>query len=511
MLKNRSRKQAIRVQAIGALFVKLVPIVRGLIFLPLYIQILGGRTYGFWLASGGILAWLSITEIGLSSLISQRVALHYGKGDSSLSGQHIFNGIITSFLLTILVVSVGMVISIFVPNILRTEIDERDLIRGCFQLAVVFTSLHLINEILTGVSNALLKPLIPKMSMLFFQSTSLILTIVFLRRGFGLWSIPLSYLYAESGIFLVNLINCYLLYRRTGAPLKWNRSIFREYLSLSPFLILSRVGKAAVRRIEPTLITMFISPETATLFSVSRRAGEMISNYMRIMDNSTFSSFAHIFGEGNQEKIKKYVPAFMRISVLITIAAYASYVVLNQRFINIWVGPEFLTRNLLTILIGVSLLSRNTAGYFARFFTATGRIKESSILITLETTMRLILLVLLLKLIGIEGLPLALILSSGTFALIFFNKIRGELNLKDQIKFNIFFFLRILLVVAGTVLLLLVNIPLSRWITFIPFAAATGAFFFVLSVLGKSSNSFLRQLLPTRKKKKPVSGKGGEK
>ena len=51
----------------------IIAIIRGLLFIPLYINFIGVRLYGLWLASGGVLVWLTMLDLGLGQGVAQRV------------------------------------------------------------------------------------------------------------------------------------------------------------------------------------------------------------------------------------------------------------------------------------------------------------------------------------------------------------------------------------------------------------------------------------------------------
>ena len=57
-INNPSRSKSTKILAIGSYSILLIDIIQGLAFVPLYISFTGERLYGFWLASGGIIAIL---------------------------------------------------------------------------------------------------------------------------------------------------------------------------------------------------------------------------------------------------------------------------------------------------------------------------------------------------------------------------------------------------------------------------------------------------------------------
>ena len=58
--------------AIGMMFLN------GVVLVPLYLARIPLETYGYWMATGNILAWLSLVDPGFSAIIHQREATSYG-------------------------------------------------------------------------------------------------------------------------------------------------------------------------------------------------------------------------------------------------------------------------------------------------------------------------------------------------------------------------------------------------------------------------------------------------
>ena len=53
-------------------------IVSGIILIPLYLKFIPLDLYGAWLATGNILAWITIIDPGLSSVMQQKIAVAFG-------------------------------------------------------------------------------------------------------------------------------------------------------------------------------------------------------------------------------------------------------------------------------------------------------------------------------------------------------------------------------------------------------------------------------------------------
>src|SRR4028118_387842 len=79
-------------------------IINSLILLPLYLKNIRADTLGIWLATGNILAWMTLADPGIGDVLQQKIAELRGKKLSSEISQTIGSGFIASGM--ILVISV---------------------------------------------------------------------------------------------------------------------------------------------------------------------------------------------------------------------------------------------------------------------------------------------------------------------------------------------------------------------------------------------------------------------
>ena len=82
--KDASRRKATITTLIGGTAGTLIVTVQAAVLIPLYINHIGPRLYGAWLASGDFLVWMQAFDLGLPNLMIQRIAMAYGKGGDCL-------------------------------------------------------------------------------------------------------------------------------------------------------------------------------------------------------------------------------------------------------------------------------------------------------------------------------------------------------------------------------------------------------------------------------------------
>lgn len=406
-----SRTRATIILAISGYINTGIVIVQGLLLVPLYLNYIGSHTYGLWLASGGILGMLALVNFGVSTMIIQRVSSAYGQQDYLQAGAYFINGVIVYLGICLLYVLIGVGVSLWVPDILRVQGDESELFRHCFQIALLAMTLSIINECMRGLAQALLRPLVPMISMASGRIIGIGSTVWMLFNGFGLWALPTGIAIGEGVIFILNLFYSIALFRKLGAQLVIDKKIIKEYTHSSPALLTARLGTAVSHESEPLLITLFLSPEVTTAYMITRRAADIVSQMLSVVYGATHSAFSNLVGF-NRERARKVAEKLITIVFLFGLIGFVAYVGLNDKFISLWVGQSLSLNQNIIFLIGMGFFIRSFRDVLWQTLNGWGDFIYSSYVILSEGCLRLILMIIFLNIFGVVGVPLALLLSS---------------------------------------------------------------------------------------------------
>ncbi len=406
-----SRKRATVLQALGGYVNTGIVVAQGLLLIPLYLYYIEVHTYGLWLASGGILGMLGLVNFGISGLLVQRVSREYAQQNFSQAGAYFINGALIYLVICLLFATAGWAISNWLPAIFKMTGEEPDLLTNCFQLAVVALVIGVFNECLRSFCQALLRPVIPVVSMVVGRLIGVFVTVWMLFNSFGLWSIPVGALITEGFIFITNLVYASGLFYKLESKMKLDRYIIKEFLRTSPILLMARTGNTLSQESEPLLITLFLSPEITTAYMVTRRAADIVFRLLNVIVGSTMSSFAHLAGHGDVAKINNIAQKLLMLSFSIGVIGFATYVGANHAFVSLWVGESFALDLYVILFIALGFLARTLRGLIAQMLFGLGSFMYPSVIILIEGVFRIILAAVLLNLLGVVGVPIAFALS----------------------------------------------------------------------------------------------------
>jgi len=434
-----SRKLATLQQATGSYINTGIVIAQGLLLIPLYLYYIGAHTYGIWLASGGMLGILGLVNFGIGSLIIQRISRSYACQDMAKVVAYFVNGSLIYLGIILIYALVGWTASIWISTILNVTGEEAELLKNCFQVAVLAMVLGIFNECMRSFAQALLRPIIPMLGMAVGRVLGIGVTVWMLFYNFGLWAIPAGLLVAEGVIFIFNVLYTFLLLRKLTERMSFDKCILREYLQTSPALLMSRMGDTLSQESEPLLITIFLSPEVTTAYMVTRRAADIVFRMLNVIVGSTMGPFSHLAGSSDIEAIRKVVKKLFFISFSAGAIGLASYVGANHIFVPLWTGELFILDQNIVIFIALGFFARSLRGLLGQMLYGLGDFSYTSIVVLLEGVIRIAMSLGLLSIFGIIGVPLAFVLSCLVAMLVLAvrlkNKLMMDFNLSVIIRF----------------------------------------------------------------------------
>ena len=451
-LETPSRRKTVKILTIGNYSVMVIDIIQGLAFVPLYLNYIGERLYGLWLGTGGIIAALAFLDMGMATITAQRVSREYGIKNYDGVSKYFFGGLLINTGFMSLLLLAGMVLSYWLGTFLPgASIDENIILTQAFQIALGALVFSLINSTIENTLNALQKPLMGKIFILTGAIVGIVVVYFMLLSNRPLLAIPLGMLVRSVIALIPNLFYLVLLFHKNNISLiNYNKETIKDYLKLSPNLMLSKFGTSLVSNIEPTLINMFISPEVAVYFSVTKKAGGLIRTVLDRIGGIIYTSMAHLHADKDRNKFNDFFIKLLNYMIPLTIMLFLIYFLLNKSFVTLWVGKENYLGDVMSFLISASLFFGFISNFLSYLLSTTGDIKFSSNSVFYESIIKTMLLFLLLNILGINGLPIALIVSGIIFTFVYLKRWNKHLLipkfqlinlLKEHIKYTIAMFL----------------------------------------------------------------------
>lgn len=417
MTTQRTRAAATRVLldygAIGLVFVK------GLVLVPLYLSHFSLACYGAWLASGSILAVLGLVEGGFTLVFAQRLSLSAGARDDHRFATEAFAGAVVLCTMAVAATGAGIAFGPLASRAFRLEEGERASLEIALRFGAAALGLTFVQTIFASIWDAWQLPHVGGVSRIGGQVCEIVTTVVLLRSGAGLASLPIG---AAAGTTFVCVLTGSLL------PREWaRRGLHYPGLSLPTVLgianecapmFVSKVASVAVNNNEPLLAATLVGAESAAVLGLTDRVfklGQMVINVGAL---SIYFAICHLRGErGAQDgRLESALRTISRFGGIAIAALVAMLIAGNKGFVSCWVGPQNFGGIALSTTLGVASAVAVRVNLAGLMLSAAGGTRESALSQLLELVVRLPLLWVCIHLFGVIGIPVASLVTT-TFLL----------------------------------------------------------------------------------------------
>lgn len=413
-----SRKRATAYAAIGGYLNFSVSLVRGFILIPLYLTYISAEVYGYWLATGGIVSILSFIDIGINRNVQRKMSYLFGRSEYSLLKTTFFNGALTYILVAFLIISSAIIAGLFLPTIFKIPAESSALIQFCFGLSVLSFIISIISQYFNTLSSSILLPFMPSIWQSVMGVVGIIVTVMLLNGGIGLYALPMGQLATSIGTFGGIIIITIVRYRQLPEKATISIEKIKSLIVESGPIFLGKTGQSIVKQIEPVLITIIIGPAVTTAFVITKRAADFIAIALNIPLGAVFPSMVNLISSNHTEKIRNLLVKLVSVIIIMATITLTSYVLLNESFIGLWVGEDMYLSNTITFLIAIGLLFRILMNLSTDIIFGFGMVTFSSMLQFFEGIFRIVIMTLLLVTIGVRGAPVGMALSCLSILLI---------------------------------------------------------------------------------------------
>src|ERR1700735_305809 len=365
------------VQGIAMQFSTLaVAIVQGFLLTPLCLKHIDYKLYGAWLATGQILAWISLLDPGINEVLRQRVAHSFGAGNRKALGTVLGSGLLVAALIVLVRTAAGMCAGLFVNHFVTLgEIQGAEL-RRCFLAAVLGTGLTIASFAPSAALQGLQRQVVQGAVSLVGSVSYLASAIALLFVGWGLAAIPAALLIRGTIWFFGWLFALlWLATRQLRISLRVHLNESKQTFGISAVNGASNVGATIQTNTDAFIAGTVLGPESAAMLSLTGA----LSDFIRLVPDRIVYSFlpsmAHVVGRGEESKFRNISWRLVQIVIALLALAMGAVIIVNQVFMKHWVGARPYGGLLLTVVLCISTALFSSCYLFGSILFSRGIIK----------------------------------------------------------------------------------------------------------------------------------------
>jgi O-antigen/teichoic acid export membrane protein len=409
---NRSRRRTTQWNLFfhyGAIF---FAIVSGIVLVPLYLRFIPLDLYGAWLATGNIIAWFTVIDPGLSSVLQQRTGVAYGKGDIEEVSALLSSGVLLSLVVSVFILVTGLVSSRFLIGWLNlaTNLDH-NLLEQAFILAVVGSTFLIFSYSLSAFNQGLQSSLGIGLVYISTILISLVLTVLFLKQGMGLLALPMGLVVRGVGFTIGNL--GYLIWRTVSEKLRFRFTVsgLKSLVKLSSYMFLGRGAGVLANNLDAFMLTRYLGPDLAPVFVLTRKAPDLS---LMVLDRPTTAfmpAVSSLVGEGEIERAKIILLRLLRIILWLLGMVAGGFLIFNGVFVSMWVGSDLYAGGLVNSIIVLVLIISVLTNALSNLCFSLGNIKGNSIAALAQGLLAIPFIIFGVQWFGIVGVAVAPLLA----------------------------------------------------------------------------------------------------
>jgi O-antigen/teichoic acid export membrane protein len=335
-----------------------VAIATGIFLVPLTLHAIGARTWGVWLASGEVLSYAGMADLGVLSILPWMLAEAEGRRDREALSKLVSQGVWLGAAVGIIYAALALALWQFLPSAMFLTPADRQIVGPPLAFAVLAAAIGYpittYRALLTGVQDVFFNGILA----LGQAALAAVLAAVLLWKGFGLYALVFS---AAVPVFLGHIAS--FIRAATIAPdVVWRFApprfdYLRTLLANGFGAWLGGLGWQLLAASNGIVITYMGHPELVPVYACTAKLSAMCMQLGWVLPDSSHIGLAQLHGaRTSPERIRRVVIMVQRVHLLIAGATACILFAFNPAFVTRWVGPGFFAGLSLNALLAIGVI-----------------------------------------------------------------------------------------------------------------------------------------------------------
>ena len=404
---SRTKKAAITAGFTYAQFG--LAIVSGFILVPMTLNFVGARSWGLWLASGELLGYAGMTDLGVLGVLPWMIAEADGRKDRVAMRRLVGHGFWIGSGVAVVYTTVAALLWLLLPSILRFSSDDRLMVGAPFAFLVVANAFNhpfrVFRAVLSGLQDAWFNGLLS----IVHTGLTMAITIGLMMNGYGLFALAIG-----AGVPPLVVFALCIARLKVIAPdllTGWTRPTVadaRVLLSNGTGVWLAAIGWQLLAASNAIVITFLGHPEWVPIYSCTAKLSVMSTQLTWVPPDSALVGLANLYGERQgEERLRHVVLMMLRLHLLLGGLAMCGLLAFNPAFVTTWVGAAFFGGLSLNALLAAGIVVNSLVHGLATIASIVGNRLKVGIVSLVHGVMQTALAIGLGRSLGLEGIAMA--------------------------------------------------------------------------------------------------------
>lgn len=379
-----------------------------LAMVPFILSRIDLSVYGLWLATGEVLAYVAMADLGILSIVPWVVAQADGRKDRTAIRDVLVNGASAAVIVSLIYLAIVASLWAFASASVLSA-HHREAIAGPLWLIAIVTAivlpLRIANAVLVGLQDVRFCGIVATIA----WSLDVVVTATLLLKGYGLLALAAGASVPPIVAAAANIVRL-----RFVAP-----DLLRGWRSPTPRGIVSlmrdgfggwlggwgwRLSAASDGIVLGYLLGQ---PASVSRLVLTAKVPQTLMQLAWVPGDSGLVGLSQLAGEGDQTRLRQAVVALFRLYLTLAAAGASVVLILNAPFMQWWVPQGVFGGRVLTVLLAASMIALTGAHAFATIVSVLGRRVRVGIVTLAAGAVQIGLSYLLARRYGIIGVPIA--------------------------------------------------------------------------------------------------------
>ena len=351
-----------------------IAIATGLWLVPFTLHQVGPRLYGYWLASGELLAYASLTEFGVLVTVPWLIADADGRGDRDGMRTLVTNGVAAALTTAVGYTVIATALILALPHVVHLDAAERAPVVGAVIIVAVASvlvyPLRVFYCVLIGLQDVRFYGILDVVAVPF----GVALTAVLLEAGWGLYALALGTAVPQLAVGLVNLLRVGAiapdLLRHWQVP-RWRevRALFKEGTGAW----MGGWGWRLISATDGLVLAALGQPAAVTALACTSKLSAALTQLSWVPCDSGLIGLAHLAGERQDTRLREAIVVMVRGYLALAGASACVVLAANPAFVSRWVGGQMFAGGKANALLAIVSLAMTFSHALAVVPSALGQ------------------------------------------------------------------------------------------------------------------------------------------
>jgi O-antigen/teichoic acid export membrane protein len=337
-----------------------VNIVIALLMAPFVIRSLGDTYYGLWIILSQFTGYLGILDLGMRSSVVKYVAGHHARREYDDLNAVVRGAVSMYSGAALLALVASALVAGLLPRLVELHSASLDVARVVILLGGVTMAVGLQFNAVYGVLMGVQRYDVFNRIGIISTLLRTLAVVAALKSGFGVIGLSVIQLLTVAGTSAAAYTACRRFVptlRLTGPRLE--SGVYRRILDYSLASFFVAISQKVIFQTDALVIGIYMSASAVTYYSLPASLIEYIRRFAAAMTETFVPLTSQLKARAETEAIRELLLRGTRIATLIGTPMCIVCLAVGERFIGLWVGPEYAARgsSALTVLAIAQLFS----------------------------------------------------------------------------------------------------------------------------------------------------------